>query len=262
MGRDDNRDDAYVDILNLGLSLGDRRVLNGLSAHFPRGKISVILGASGVGKTTLLRVIGSLQKPDWGEVWVGDQEISSLTESEARRFRRTIGMMFQRGALLDWMSVFDNLALPLREHTELDDAEIADRIARQFEAVGLQGVDPLLPAQLSGGMTKRVALARAMIREPEILLCDEPFSGPDPVAVRLIESLLVEVNRRVGLTMILTSHHISSTMRMADQVTFLADGTAVCGTPEELSHSRDARIKSFLEAAGSQWGDLGGGEAP
>jgi phospholipid/cholesterol/gamma-HCH transport system ATP-binding protein len=243
---------AQVDIVNLRLAFGDRAVFDGLTCSFPQGKISVVIGGSGVGKSTLLRMIGCLQKPDWGDIWVGDQEITCMPEWQAKRFRRRIGMMFQGGALLDSMTVFENVALSLREHTPLSEAEIAKRVDRQFDAVGLSAVDDLLPSQLSGGMVKRVALARAMVLEPEILLCDEPFSGLDPITVRLIEALLVQVNRRSGLTMILTSHHVSSTLRMADQVVFLVDGSALCGAPAELRRSADPRVMGFLEAAGSE----------
>jgi phospholipid/cholesterol/gamma-HCH transport system ATP-binding protein len=161
-------------------------------------------------------------------------------------------MMFQGGALLDSLSVFDNVALPLREHRDLREPEIAERVHAQFEAVGLRNVDELLPGQLSGGMTKRVALARAMIGEPDILLADEPFSGLDPLAIRMIEALLVETNQRTGITMILTNHDIPSTMRMADQVAFLVDGAAVTGTVKEIQESIDPRIQAFLRAAGPE----------
>ncbi|MFI5314503.1 MAG: ABC transporter ATP-binding protein [Myxococcota bacterium] len=233
------------------LAFGDRRVFDGLSCRFSQAKVSVILGASGVGKSTLLRLMAGLLRPDYGDVWIGEQEISHLPERQMRRVRKRLGMMFQGGALLDSMSVFDNVALPLREHTRLREAEITVRVHAQFEAVGLRRVDRLLPGQISGGMKKRVALARAMITEPEILLIDEPFSGLDPLAVRLIESLLVDVNHSKGLTMILTNHHIGSTMRMADEIVFLVDGTAITGTVKEIKESLDPRIQRFLAAAGT-----------
>lgn len=240
---------AHVDILNLRIEYDERMVFDGLSCRFPQGKITVILGASGGGKSTLLRTIACLQKPDWGDIWVGDQEVTCMPESQCKRFRRRIGMMFQGGALLDSLSIFDNVSLPLHEHTAMSESEIADAVHRQFEAVGLSGVDHLLPGQLSGGMIKRAALARAMILEPEILLCDEPFSGLDPLAVRLIEGLIVETNRRTGVTTLLTSHHMSSTMRMADQVVFLVGAAAVCGPTSEIQQSIDPRIRSFLRAS-------------
>ena len=242
---------SRVDVVSVRLAFGDRRVFDGLSCRFSQGKISVILGASGVGKSTLLRLMAGLQRPDYGDIWIGEQEISHLPERQMRRVRTRLGMMFQGGALLDSMTVFDNVALPLREHTRMREAEITERVHAQFEAVGLKRVDALLPGQLSGGMKKRTALARAMITEPEILLIDEPFSGLDPLAVRLIEALLVEVNHTKGLTMILTNHHIGSTMRMADEVVFLVDGAAICGTVKETKESIDPRIQRFLIAAGT-----------
>jgi phospholipid/cholesterol/gamma-HCH transport system ATP-binding protein len=242
---------SHVEVVSVRLAFGDRRVFDGLSCRFSHAKISVILGASGVGKSTLLRIIGGLQRPDYGDVWIGEQEISRLSERQMQRVRSRLGMMFQGGALLDSMTVFDNVALPLREHTRLSKREISDRVHAQFDAVGLKRVDALLPGQLSGGMKKRAALARAMITEPEILLIDEPFSGLDPLAVRLIEALLVEVNRTKGLTMILTNHHIGSTVRMADEVVFLIDGASIHGSVKEIKESIDPRLQRFLEAAGT-----------
>ena len=245
------RGGAHVDVVSVRLAFGERRVFDGLSCRFSQGKVSVILGASGVGKSTLLRLLAGLIRPDYGDLWIGEQEISRLPERQLRKVRRRLGMMFQGGALLDSMSVFDNVALPLREHTTLGEKEIADKVHAQFEAVGLKRVDTLLPGELSGGMKKRAALARAMITEPEILLIDEPFSGLDPLAVRLIEALLVEVNHTKGLTMILTNHHIGSTMRMADEVVFLVDGAAISGTVKEIKESPDPRLQRFLVAAGT-----------
>jgi phospholipid/cholesterol/gamma-HCH transport system ATP-binding protein len=242
---------AHVEVISLRLAFADRRVFDGLSCRFEKSKISVILGASGVGKSTLLRLVSGLQRPDYGDIWIGDREVSRMPERQLRQLRRNLGMMFQGGALLDSMTVFDNVALPLREHTRMKEPEIAQRVHAQFEAVGLKKVDALLPGQLSGGMKKRVALARAMIMEPEILLIDEPFSGLDPLAVRLIEALLVDVNRSKGLTMVITNHHIGSTMRMADEVVFLVDGGAVTGSVKEIKESIDPRIQRFLEAAGT-----------
>jgi phospholipid/cholesterol/gamma-HCH transport system ATP-binding protein len=256
MPRYPDHEPAHVDVQDIQLAFGRRRVFDGLSCRFPQGRISVVLGASGGGKSTLLRLIGCLVKPDRGDIWVGDEEITCMPEDQAKRFRRRIGMMFQGGALLDSLTVFDNVALPLREHTTLSEEEVAAEVHRQFTAVGLSDVDPLLPEQLSGGMTKRVALARALVDKPEILLCDEPFSGLDPVAVRLIENLLVNTSRRLGITMIISNHHIASTLRMAHQVVFLVDGSAVCGTPDDLRQSLDPRVALFLRADGPEPIDL------
>ena len=247
--KETERPSAQVDVISVRLRFGNHQVFDGLSCRLSAGRITVILGASGVGKSTLLRLLGRLEKPDYGDIWVGDDEITSMTERRVRRLRRRVGMMFQHGALMDSMTVFDNLALPLREHTRLDESDIADRVHQQFAAVGLRNVDHLLPGEASGGMKKRIALARAMITEPDILLCDEPFSGLDPPAVRLIEALLLETNRRTGVTMIVTNHHIGSTMRIADDVVFLIDGSAICGPTQEIRKSADPRLVGFLEAA-------------
>ncbi|MCP4005430.1 MAG: ATP-binding cassette domain-containing protein [bacterium] len=241
---------AHVDIINVRLKLEDRVIFDSLSCRFPQGGLSVVLGASGAGKSTLLRMISGLQKPDFGDIWIGDDEVTDLNERQTQRVRRKIGMMFQGGALLDSMSVFDNVALPLREHTNLPGSEIGDRVRSMFDSVGLENVERLLPGQLSGGMMKRVALARAMITEPEILLCDEPFSGLDPIAVRLIETLLVDVNQRTNVTMILTNHNIATTLRMADEVVFVVDRSAISGPVKQVDHSLDPRLYRHLQAAG------------
>lgn len=161
--------------------------------------------------------------------------------------RDKLGMMFQGGALLDSLTVFDNLAFPLREHTEKSESEVATAVRRQLAAVGLADAERLLPGQLSGGMTKRAALARALMLNPEILLCDEPFSGLDPISVKRIEGLLCRINTQLGVTMLVSSHHVSSTMRMADQIVLLYDGTAVTGTATELRASSDPWIREFLD---------------
>ncbi len=240
---------SHVNVLGVSHSFEDRPIFEGLTCGFGHARIGCILGASGVGKTTLLRMIATILRPDSGDIWVGDDEITSMPEWQAKRFRRRIGMMFQGGALLDSMSVFDNVALSLREHTALSEDEIGDRVHAQFAAVGLEVEDHLLPGQVSGGMKKRLALARAMISEPEILLCDEPFSGLDPIAVRTVEALFSDLKQRTGVTMILTNHHISSTLRLADDVVFLVGGNAVSCTVEEFRNSVDPRVTAFLDAA-------------
>jgi phospholipid/cholesterol/gamma-HCH transport system ATP-binding protein len=242
-----DRSHGEVKISKLSFLRGRRPIFDELSCRFPAGRISVVLGGSGSGKTTLLRLIASLERPDSGEIWIdGELEISRVDLDQARAYRRSVGMMFQGGALLNSMSVFDNLALPLREHSGCSESEISERVHEVFEAVGLHDVDALLPGQLSGGMTKRAALARALIERPRILLGDEPFSGLDPTTVRRVESLLVEANRRYGPTMILSSHHIDTTLRMADHVVVISDGRAIEGTPDELRRSTHPEVRNFL----------------
>jgi phospholipid/cholesterol/gamma-HCH transport system ATP-binding protein len=157
-------------------------------------------------------------------------------------------MLFQGGALLDSLTIFENVALPLREHTRLSLAEIEAEVANRLAAVGLPDTESLRPRELSGGMRRRVALARAIVTDPEIVLCDEPFSGLDPLNVRRIEGLLEELNTRLGLTLLVTSHHVPSSLRMAHQIVFLVDGESISGTPEELLQSEDKRVREFLEA--------------
>jgi phospholipid/cholesterol/gamma-HCH transport system ATP-binding protein len=232
------------------LSLGRRQVFRGLSCGFQRGRITVVLGGSGSGKSTLLRLIGGLVRPDAGSVRVAERDIARLSERELFALRERVGMLFQGGALLDSLTVFDNVALPLREHTQLSEAEIAAEVGRRLAAVGLPDAGELFPRQLSGGMSRRAALARAVVTDPEILLCDEPFSGLDPVNVRRIEALLVELNRRLSLTVVVTSHHLDSSLRMADRIVFLTGGGARAGTPEELLTSDEPEIVEFLAAEG------------
>ncbi|MBI3786002.1 MAG: ATP-binding cassette domain-containing protein [Deltaproteobacteria bacterium] len=228
------------------MSFGGRRVLKDFTCRFPPGKISVILGGSGSGKTTILRLIGGLVRPNRGRIVVAGHDITDLSETQLYAVRSKLGMMFQGGALLNSETIFDNLAFPLHEHTRLGERDVADEVHRTLTAVGLADVDTLLPGQLSGGMIKRAALARAILLKPEILMCDEPFSGLDPISVKRIEALLTRINQRLGVTMLVSSHHIPSTLRMADQVVLLWNGGAIIGTPEKLRTSDDPQIAEFF----------------
>jgi len=238
--------DAHIVFDQVRMAFGTRVVFKSLSCTFPQGKITVILGGSGSGKSTVLRLIGGLVHPQGGRILVAGEDVTRLSERELFAVRQKLGMMFQGGALLDSLTVYDNLAFPLREHTRLGEAEIAEVVHDCLDAVGLSDVDRLLPGQLSGGMTKRVALARAIIRNPVILLCDEPFSGLDPISGRRIEGLLSSINDRYRMTMVVVSHHVASTMRMAEHVLALLPDGAFQGTPRELQDSADPRIVSFL----------------
>lgn len=230
------------------LRRGERLIFDGLSCGFPRSRISVILGGSGAGKSTLIRMIGGLQRPDSGSVRVAEQDITAFSERELFKVRDRIGMLFQGGALLDSMTVFENVALPLREHTRLSDVDIQAEVNRRLVAVGLADTGHLYPRELSGGMSRRAALARAIVTDPEILLVDEPFSGLDPINVRRIETLLIDLNRHLDLTLIVTSHHMASSLRMADRLVFMVDGIAIAGMPADLLKSEDQRIVEFLNA--------------
>jgi phospholipid/cholesterol/gamma-HCH transport system ATP-binding protein len=239
-------EDSAVELIDVHMAFEEREVLHGLSCRFQRGKISVILGGSGAGKTTILRVIGGLVRHHMGKVLITGEDTSQFGERQMNDIRRKLGMMFQHGALLDSLTVFDNLALPLREHTKMTLSQIAEEVKQQLSAVGLSGVETLLPGQLSGGMIKRAALARAIITKPEILMCDEPFSGLDPISVKRIEALLRTINRKLGITMLVSSHHIPSTLRLADQVVLILQDRVVVGTPEELRASGEPRVAEFL----------------
>jgi phospholipid/cholesterol/gamma-HCH transport system ATP-binding protein len=229
------------------MAFGSRPVFSELSCRFPRGRVSCVLGGSGSGKSTMLKLIGGLVRASAGRVLVDGDDVTALSERALFRVRRKLGMMFQGGALLDSMTVFDNLALPLRERGE-PDAKIADEVHDRLAAVGLDDVDALLPGQLSGGMVKRVALARAIIQRPVILLVDEPFSGLDPISTRRIEGVLLEVNRKFGMTMVVVSHDVPSTMRMADWIVLLLPERAIEGEPRALAAGTDREVAEFLTA--------------
>ncbi len=226
---------------------GSRRVFDSLSCNFPRGKISVILGGSGLGKSTILRLIGGLIRPQAGEVIVDGQDITRLSQRGLNVVRRKMGMMFQEGALLDSYSVFENVALPLREHRRHSEQDIAGAVHGILNAVGVDDADHLRPRELSGGMLRRVALARAIVGKPGVLLCDEPFSGLDPPSIRRMEALLVKINQRFGMTMIVVSHDIHSTLRMADHILLILEGRVLEGSPAELLRTDAPEALEFLQ---------------
>jgi len=243
--------EPHVLLRDVRVAYGPRVVFDRLSCSFPRGAISVLMGGSGSGKSTLLRLVGGLQRPEAGSIRVAGDEVTGLSETELmRRVRPRLGMLFQFGALLDSMTVGENVALPLLEQRRRSRAEIEAEVRARLAEVGLADAFDLLPRQLSGGMVRRAGLARAIVSRPEIVLCDEPFSGLDPVTTRRIEALLVDLNRRHGLTLIVASHHIQSARRMAHQVVLIQDGVVVAGAPHELERSADARVREFFEADG------------
>jgi len=248
-----DEDESHVELEGVGLTFGSRVVFDGLDCRFRRAAINVVMGGSGTGKSTILRMIGGLQAPDRGSIRVAGREVVGLGERGLGEVRQHLGMLFQNGALLDSLSIFDNLALPLREHTALGAEDIARRVHERLSDVGLDDVDELLPAELSGGMLRRAAFARAIVMEPEILLCDEPFSGLDPPNVSRIEALLTHLNRDLGLTVIVTSHHMATSLRMASQIVLLKNHGCVVGTPAELASSRDSAISDFIGEDGAEY---------
>jgi phospholipid/cholesterol/gamma-HCH transport system ATP-binding protein len=239
-------DGAHVVLDGVRMGFGDRTIFESLSCRMPKDKITVILGGSGVGKSTVLRLIGGLIRPDGGHIQVDGTDIVGLSNRELARQRTKLGMMFQGGALLDSMNVFDNLAFPLREHTRMSADEISTEVRRCLLNVGLIDVGDLLPGELSGGMVKRVALARALIRKPVILLCDEPFSGLDPITTKRVELLLKRVNQELGITVVMISHDASSTLRMADHLLVMLPDGAIEGSPDDLKDSSDPRVANLL----------------
>jgi phospholipid/cholesterol/gamma-HCH transport system ATP-binding protein len=241
-------DDAPVRFEGVRMAFGSREVFRGLDCSFPRGKLSCVLGGSGSGKSTMLRLIGGLIRPDAGRVIVDGADVPRLSQRALFELRKKVGMMFQGGALLDSETVADNLAFPLREHLHLGREELGVRVREALASVGLHGVEGLLPNELSGGMMRRVALARALIMRPVICLCDEPFSGLDPISVRLIEGLFQRINREFGLTMIIVSHDVRSTRRIADHVVVLLPrGGVAQGSPDVLRGHADARVRAFVD---------------
>jgi phospholipid/cholesterol/gamma-HCH transport system ATP-binding protein len=242
---------SHVAFESIHLSYGTRDVFRGLACEMLERKVTVLMGPSGSGKSTLLRMIGGLQRPDSGSIRVAGNDLGSLDEPGLAEVRRHLGMLFQNGALLDSMTIFDNVALPLREHSDFSEPEIAAAVRDRLDAVGLDDVEDLLPGELSGGMLRRAALARAIIEDPEILLCDEPFSGLDPPNVERIEALLTRLNRERGLTVILTSHHMASSLRMGHRLVLLSDYVAISGTPRDLAMSGDSEIHDFMGADGA-----------
>ncbi len=238
-----------VDIHDLHFGYGDRLILSGLTMQFPRGKVIAIMGGSGSGKTTVLRLIGGQLRAQSGNVTVDGQEVSSLTLDGLYRMRRRMGMLFQHGALFTDLSVFDNVAFPLRENTALPEVMIRDLVLLKLHAVGLSNAASLKPAEISGGMARRVALARAVALDPQLIMYDEPFAGLDPISMGVIANLIRKLNDALGSTTILVSHDVHESFMIADYVYFLSRGRIVAhGTPSQMMASDDPYVKQFVHA--------------
>lgn len=228
---------------------GRDTVLNGLSVDFPKGKLTYILGPSGVGKSVTLKHILGLLRPDSGQVWVSGRNMSELSGRELAKHRKVFGMLFQNSALFDDMTIFENVAFPLREHTQLTEEQIEIKVMNSLKILGIAKGYDKFPNELSGGMKKRVALARAIIREPEILLYDEPTTGLDPVTRVTVDELIETLKRELKLTSLVISHDIPSALRLADQIAFLHEGQfAFWGSPEEFKKTDHEVIRRFLDA--------------
>ena len=238
-----------VEFRNLAFGYDTRVILDGVSFRVPRGRVTAIMGASGGGKTTVLRLIGGQLRASRGEVLFDGQDVASLNQSQLYKARRRMGMLFQFGALFTDMSVFDNVAFPLREHTELPEALVRDIVLMKLEAVGLRGARDLMPSEVSGGMARRVALARAIALDPELVMYDEPFAGLDPISLGTAAQLIRRLNDSLGLTSIVVSHDLEETFSIADHVVILANGrVAAEGAPDEVRESADPLVHQFVNA--------------
>lgn len=237
-----------VTINNLTFSRAERVIFDDISLHVPKGKVTAIMGPSGIGKTTLLRLIGGQLLPEHGDIWFDGQNIPTLTRSKLYKARKKMSMLFQSGALFTDLNVFDNVAFPLREHTELDESLIRTLVLLKLEAVGLRGAAQLMPSELSGGMARRAALARAIALDPELIMFDEPFVGQDPITMGVLVELIRNLNQALGVTSVVVSHDVSEVMSIADWVYLLADGKVIAfGTPQDLVNNSDPRVQQFLQ---------------
>ena len=243
--------DSIVSLKNVDFSygFGERLILSGLNMEFPRGKVVAVMGGSGCGKTTVLRLIGGQVQANQGEVLFDGLNMATLTSAELMQARRRMGMLFQFGALFTDMSVFENVAFPLREHTKLDHQMISDLVMMKLNAVGLRGARDLMPSQISGGMARRVAFARAVALDPPLIMYDEPFAGLDPISMGITARLIRDMNDALGATSILVTHDVPETFEIADYVYFIADGKiAAQGSPEDLQSSKDPFVDQFIHA--------------
>lgn len=247
--------DDHIVIEDLCKSYGSAQVLRGISMRIKRHETAVIIGGSGAGKTTLLRILIGLERPTSGHVFIDGEDIAKMSAMELNRVRKKFGMVFQYSALLDSLTVMDNVAFPLREHTKLSSKQIRDKVLTTLEILGLQRTDAnKFPSELSGGMRKRVGLARALMLEPQVLIYDEPTSGLDPLTSRMVDDLIEETRERFGVTSVVISHDMASTFRIAHRAFLLIQGqVAAAGTPDELAGPENEVSREFIEASGVAW---------
>ncbi len=242
---------TVIKINNLHKTFGSQKVLDGVDLDIKQGEITVIIGKSGGGKSVLMKHLIGLLKPDEGEIWIDDKDITKLKEKDLNEVRKKFGMLFQEAALFDSMNVLDNVAFPVREHTKLPEKEIIQMAQERLRNVGLAGFDDKMPSELSGGMRKRVGLARALILDPGIILFDEPTSALDPITALTILDLIKETQERLQKTYVVISHDILGMFRIAHKVAMLYNGKIVAfGTPKEIRQSKQEEIKEFLKATG------------
>lgn len=236
-----------VEVKNLTFKRGERVIYDNLNLQVQRGKITAIMGPSGIGKTTLLRLIGGQLVPNEGEILFDGENVNRASNKDLYRLRQRMGMLFQSGALFTDLSTFDNVAFPLREHTRLPEALIRKLVLMKLEAVGLRGAAELMPAELSGGMARRAALARAIALDPDLIMYDEPFTGQDPISMGVIVSLIKKLNQALNLTSIVVSHDVDEVLSIADYAYIVADKRIIAeGNPQALRASQDPQVIQFL----------------
>ena len=240
---------SFVELRNLTFGYGERTILNDVSLSVPRGKVTALMGASGGGKTTILRLIGGQIRAQSGQMFFDGKDITPMDQAELFAARRRMGMLFQFGALFADLNVFDNVAFPLREHTNLPERLVSDIVLMKLNAVGLRGARDLMPSEVSGGMARRIALARAIALDPELIMYDEPFSGLDPISLGTSAHLIRQLNDTMGLTSIFVSHELEQTFAIADHIIILANGkVATQGTPDEVRQSSDPLVYQYVNA--------------
>ena len=242
-----------IEVSDLHFAYGDRAILKGMDLHIPRGKLVAIMGQSGCGKTTLLRMIGGALRPSKGDVRVFGESLRHMRQQQVYALRRRMSMLFQFGALFTDMTSFENVAFQMREHTDLDESLIQDLALMKLQAVGLRGAAHLKPSELSGGMARRVALARAIALDPELMMYDEPFAGLDPISLGVVGQLIRKLNDALGATSIIVTHDIHESLKIVDYAYFVADGRVVVqGTPAEVRASTEPYVHQFV------WGEADG----
>jgi phospholipid/cholesterol/gamma-HCH transport system ATP-binding protein len=240
---------ALVEFRDVTFGYGERAILDGVSFAIPRGKVTALMGASGGGKTTVLRLIGGQACARGGEVLLDGADVGRMDAATLYAARRRMGLLFQFGALFTDMSVLDNVAFPLREHTQLPEALVRDIVLMKLDAVGLRGARDLMPSEVSGGMARRIALARAIALDPDLVMYDEPFAGLDPISLGTAARLIRQLNDTLGLTSVVVSHDLEETFRIADHVVILANGgVAAQGTPDAVRRSADPLVHQFVHA--------------
>jgi phospholipid/cholesterol/gamma-HCH transport system ATP-binding protein len=239
--------EPIISLRGLRVRYGETEILHGVELDVKRGETMVILGGSGSGKSTLLRTLIGLEQPSSGQIWIKGRDIAAISPAELDEIRKRIGMSFQGGALLGSMTVGENVALPLREHTKLEDSTIQIMLRLKLQQVGLEGFEYYMPSQLSGGMRKRAAVARALAMDPEILLFDEPSAGLDPIIAAGIDQLILDLKRAFGVTIVVVTHELASAFLIADRMVLIDKGNTVAiGTPAEMRSSPQARVQQFL----------------